>query len=146
MARAARVLVVALVATTFGVATGTGADATVADAASLCETIREGDVGAPAPPQSSSTTAADAKKSLKLYKRFAKSDAPPAVKKALATIVSTLKKLAGGTPPAEIWGTDVEASSYGKAAAKFDTYVVKKCVNDVIEDLPGDVEIPDIGK
>jgi hypothetical protein len=137
--------VVALVATTFGVATAAGADATVADA-SLCETIQEGDVGAPAPPQSSSTTAADAKKSLKLYKRFAKSDAPPAVKKALATIVSTLKKLAAGTAPAEIWGSDVKASSYGKAAAKVNAYVVKKCVNDVIEDLPGDVEIPDIGK
>jgi hypothetical protein len=112
---------------------------------SLCDTIQDGNVGAPAPPQSTSSTAADAKKSLKLYKRFAKSDAPKGIKKALATIVSTLKELAGGTSPTELgFGVDVEASAYGKAAAKVSTYVLDKCVGDVIEDLPGDVDIPDL--
>ena len=37
---------------------------------SLCDTIKDGDIGAPAPPQSTATTAAEAKKSLKLYKKF----------------------------------------------------------------------------
>ena len=79
---------------------------------SLCDTIQDGDVGAPAPPQSTASTAADAKKSLKLYKKFAKSDAPKAVKKALATIVSTLKELASGTPPTELgFGVDVDATA-----------------------------------
>ena len=113
-------------------------------AKSLCDTIRDGDVGAPAPPQSSSATAADAKKSLKLYKKFASSDAPKPLKKALATIVSTLKKLAAGAEPTELWGTDVSASAYGKAADKVGGYVVDKCVKDVIDDLPGDVDVPDV--
>ena len=112
---------------------------------SLCDTIQDGNVGAPAPPQSTASTAADAKKSLKLYKKFAKSDAPKGIKKALATIVATLKQLAGGATPAELgFGVDVDTTPYGKAAAKVSDYVFDKCVNDVIEDLPGDVDIPDL--
>jgi hypothetical protein len=114
-------------------------------AKSLCDTIQDGVVGAPAPPQGSTTTPPEAKKSLKLYKKFAKSDAPKGVKKALATIVSTLKELASGTPPSELGlGLDVDTTAYGKAAAKVSTYVLDKCVNDVIKDLPGDVDIPDL--
>ena len=114
-------------------------------AKSLCDTIQDGDVGAPAPPQSSASTAAEGKKSLKLYKKFQKSDAPKGIKKALATIVATLKKLASGATPAELgFGLEVDTTPYGKAAAKFSDYVFDKCVNDVIEDLPGDVDIPDL--
>ena len=139
-----RPLAVLVVAGTLGVVAVTPASARVATK-SLCDTIQDGNVGAPAPPQSTASTAADAKKSLKLYKKFAKSDAPKGIKKALATIVATLKELASGTPPSELgFGVDVDTTAYGKAAAKFSDYVFDKCVNDVIKDLPGDVDIPDL--
>jgi len=140
----AAVVATLVVAGTLGVVAIAPAGARV-PARSLCDTIQDGDVGAPAPPQSTASTAADAKKSLTLYKKFAKSDAPKAIKKALATIVSTLKELASGTPPTELgFGVDVDATAYGKASAKVSTYVLDKCVGDVIQDLPGDVDIPDL--
>jgi hypothetical protein len=45
-----------------------------------------------------------------------------------------------------VWGADVDASAYGKAAAKFSDYVFDECVKGVIDDLPGDVDIdiPDL--
>jgi hypothetical protein len=112
----------------------------------LCDVLA--DAGTLPDVSSGDSTEEQADDAAKLYKRLSKADAPKQVKKALRTLARSLRRIADGDDPEDVFGDEDDARKYSEAFATFSNYQLDECIGDSLEDiedqLPPGVTLPSL--